>query len=82
MFLCVSGLYELCSLQVVYSSTVYLYMNLYIYNLLCLCAFPVYMNKKSTWAFPVFRKEIWFFYKSSYNLYLYNLCAYVDTKAP
>ena len=41
----VSRLYELftqkysSSVQVVYSSTVYMYMNLYIYKVLCLCVF-------------------------------------------
>ena len=40
---CVCHLYEICSqkytssIRVVYSSTLYLYMNLNIYNVICLC---------------------------------------------
>ena len=75
MSVCVSRLYELCSrkysssVQVVYSSSVYMYVNLYIYKVLCPCVCPVYMSKKVTWAFLVSGKEVWdFLSKSSKKL--------------
>ena len=66
MSVCVSLLNELCSqkysssVQVVHSSTVYQFVNLYIYGAMSVCMLcPIYMSKNGTWSFPVSRKEIW-----------------------